>query len=114
MNGIGDHIETKLVRLAVYVPRLHSTPRQPHAEAAVVMIATIVAPLDHRSPSEFASPDDERIFEQTTLLQIPDQCRTGLVGIQCVLFNTGRQISVLIPRFMKELNTANAPFDQAA
>ena len=37
--------------------------------------------FDHRRAAEFAAPDDQRIIEQTALLQIFDQRGAGLIGL---------------------------------
>ena len=63
MDRIGDDVKSELVGLSVDVSGLDPAPGQPDAEASVVMVATVVATLHHRSPTEFAAPDHERIFE---------------------------------------------------
>src|SRR5262245_55013443 len=81
MDRVRSDVETQLVGLAVRVAGPDAAPREPQAEAAVVMVAAVVPALHHRRPSEFAPPEDERIREEPALLEIRDERSAGLVGV---------------------------------
>ena len=64
--------------------RLDAAAGQPHREGVGMMVAAVVAALDHRRAAELAAPDDERVVEQAALLQVLDERRAGLVGVAAV------------------------------
>ena len=68
--------------------------------------------LDHRRAAEFAAPDDDRVLQQAALLEIRDQRGAGLVGVEGVLLDAGRQVAVLVPGFVEELHEADAALDE--
>jgi hypothetical protein len=60
---------TELIRLAITRAAFYSTAGHPAAETAAVMIAArrCFASINGDRPTEFATPDNERGIEQTTL-----------------------------------------------
>src|SRR5262249_33128175 len=70
-------------------------------------------PLAIDSSAKFAAPDDERVVEQTTLLQIGDQCIRRLIDVTALANDLFRQREVLVPATMEQLDEANAAFGQA-
>src|SRR5438270_5322434 len=105
-------IEAELVRFAQSDARLNSAAGEPHGEAIRVMIASIIAALDHGGPAKFTAPDYQGILEHVALLEIFDQRRAGLIGVLAVLLEIGGEIDVLVPGFVKELDEAHAALDQ--
>src|SRR3954452_20734543 len=85
MHAILHHVEAKLVAFPESNSGLDAAARHPHSEGVRMMVASVVAALHHGSSPEFSAPHDERILEQTTLLQVLDQSRTCLVGVAAVL-----------------------------
>ena len=79
-----------------------------------MMVAAVVAALDHRRAAELAAPDDQRLVEQAALLEVLDQGGAGLVGVVAVLLEVVDQVAVLVPGFVEELHEAHAPLDQPA
>src|SRR2546428_3182169 len=77
-----------------------------------MMVSPIVPPLYHWRSAKFATPDHERIVEQTALLQIFDQRRTGLVRILAIFAKIFGQIAMLVPRFMEQLHKSDPAFDE--
>lgn len=69
---LGD-VEAEFVALAHDEPLFHAASGEPHGERVRVMVAAIFAALDHRCTSEFATPNDECIFEQTALFEVEDE-----------------------------------------
>lgn len=114
MDWVLDSVEPKVIGFAVDPAFFQSTAGHPNAEGSVVVVSTIIATLDHRRASEFASPDHEGVFEQSESFEILDQGRTWPVG-RCgiVLYAVG-QIAVLVPDLMEQLHEANAPLKQSS
>src|SRR3546814_9357516 len=80
MHGVLDNIITEFVRFAVDDTRLNTASCHPHAKAARVVIPSVIVmgqgTLAIVCPSEFATPDDQCLIKQATLLQVSDQCRS--------------------------------------
>ena len=85
---VGGCVEAELVGLAERGAGLHSAAGQPHAETIRVMVAAVVASLDHRSAAELAAPDDQRVVEQAPLLEVAQQRGGWLVGRAALLFES--------------------------
>jgi hypothetical protein len=113
MDGIGRDIETEVVGDAVDVAFFETAAGEPDAEASVVMIATIVAALDHGGTAELAAPDNESVVEETPLFEVFDESGAGLVGSLAVLLDGFGEIAMLVPGFMEELNETDAAFGEA-
>ena len=78
------------------------------------MVAAIVAALHHGRATEFAAPDDERVLQESALLEILHQRGAGFIGIPAIFLQTLREIAVLVPRLVKELHETHATLDEAA
>src|SRR5690606_37679904 len=92
-------------------------PREPHAEAAGMMIPAIVdarqRPLAvHRTP-ELAAPDDQGVFEQAALFQIGDEAIAGSMDVEALLLVTAGPAVVGAPASVVALNEAHALLDHA-
>ena len=59
---------------------------------AIQMVA-----LGNGRAAEFAGPDDERVFEQSARLQVPEQARNRLVDLAGVFGVLLEELSVLVP-----------------
>src|SRR5947208_1714651 len=70
VDAVGRGVEAEFVGLAQSEARLDAAASQPHRKAIGMMVAAIVAALDHRRASELAAPNDERAFQQAALLQV--------------------------------------------
>src|ERR1051325_11084125 len=62
--------QADFVRAAVNRAALDPAASKPHAEPRRVMIAATAPFLAHWSSPEFATPDHERVLQQTSALQI--------------------------------------------
>ena len=62
-----------------------------------MVIASVVAALDHRSSSEFAAPNHQGVIQHSLLPEVFDQCGTRLVGVPAVSGNAIFQVAVLVP-----------------
>jgi len=79
-----------------------------------MMIAAIVATLDHRRATELPAPDHQRVVQQAALLEVFDERRRSLIGVATILFEVGHEAAVLVPRLVENLDEAHAFFDEPA
>ncbi len=113
VNAIFGRVEAELIRLAERDSGFDATAGQPHGEAIRVMVAAVVAALNHRRAAEFTAPDDERRIEQTALFQVTDQGGRWLIRLFAFALEPVGQSAVMIPRLVEELHKANAALDQS-
>ncbi len=64
-------------------------------------------------PSKFAAPNHQRLVEHPALLEVGDQCGGRLVHVAALQRQIARQIAVLIPAAMVQLDEAHAALGQA-
>src|SRR5262249_43942756 len=57
---------------------------------------------------ELPSPDDERVIEQSAPLQVDDERRARAIGLAALALDVARQVVVLIPALVIELNELHA------
>src|SRR5262245_30615005 len=80
-----DHgVVTDLVRFAHSYAWFDASAGEPHGEGSRMVVASEqlrpAAGFVHRRASEFAAPDDDRVFEQIALFQLGQQRSDRLVG----------------------------------
>src|SRR5690348_15478226 len=84
----------------------------PNGEAARVMIAAIVRgaelALAIHGAAKFAGPYDECVIQHAALLEIEHQSGRGLIDAFALQRDVSRQVVVLVPASMIELNEAHA------
>ena len=80
--------------------------------AAVVRFRQLALAVDRAA--ELAAPDDQRVVQQPALLQIADQRRRRLIGVAALEREIARQIVVLVPAAMIELDEAHVALGQPA
>src|SRR5215470_811233 len=80
--------------------------------APVIGLGQLSLAVD-RAP-EFPAPDDQRVFEQTALLQILNERRGRLIRAPALERKIARQVAVLIPAAVIKLDEAHATFGQAS
>ena len=107
-------VEAEFVGFAHGEAGLDAAAGQPHRETIWMMIATIAAALDHGGAAKFAAPNNQCFIEETTLLEIFDECGGSLIGVFAIFLQVGYEVAVLIPCFMEKLDETNAALDQAA
>ena len=121
---IFDNTETQFVGLAVVVTAFDTAASHPHRKAireviAAEDIAGGRASFSERRAAKFTAADDQSVLEQSTLLQVFDECSDGLVRFRpfvgesiCQAFtNTG---AVKVPTPVEQLHIAHALLYQAA
>ena len=57
MDGVASDVESKIIGRPMRIAALHAAASHPHAEAAIVVIPTIIAALYHWRATEFTAPD---------------------------------------------------------
>src|SRR6478736_6489426 len=78
---------------------------EPDAKAFGMMVASIRAGRMRRAP-KLASPDDERLVEQAALLQVLEERRNGLVGIESVFGMASAKVAMLVPGAIRRARRA--------
>ena len=66
-----------------------------------MMVAAIVAALNHGRAAEFAAPDDERGLQKTALLQVLDKRGAGPVGVAAIGPQVSDEAAVLVPALVE-------------
>src|SRR5438552_4285524 len=91
---------------------------EPHREAAWMMVPPVVVlrelSLTVNRPAEFAAPHDQRVLQQPALFQVLNQSSGSLVGTFALKGQVARQIVVLIPSAVVELDKPDVAFGQAS
>ena len=108
VDRVAYNVEAQSVRLTVHVAPSDSAAGQPNREATIMVISSVIGTLHHGSAPKFTAPNDERVFEQTSLLQVSHQRRTGLIGIFEIPLDACREVPMLVPRLMKKLYEPDA------
>jgi len=118
VDWVFDDVIAEVVRLAEDVTLLHSCARHPHTEAAWMMIAPIVVlrecALRIGRAAKLTAPDHERVIEQPAVLEFGEQGSGRLVRVVALAADIARQIAMLIPTAMVELDKAHPALGQLA
>src|ERR1051325_1495123 len=85
----------------------------PHGVASRVVAAAVGAVVAGRA-AELAAPDDERVLQQTALLEVGEQRGDGLVHCGTTRSEAAAQSLVMIPALMANLDEAHAGLGEAA
>ena len=111
-------VVAEVVGRAVDQTRLDAAAGHPHREAARMVIAAVVGrgqlALRIAGAAELAAPDHQRVVEQAALLQIGDQRGARLIGLAALPLMPRRQVVVLIPALVIELDELHAALGQPA
>ena len=91
VDGVFGWVVGEVVGLAVGEAALHAATGHPDGEDVGVMVAAerflvVDVPLAERSAAELAAPDDQRVVEQSALLEVFDQRGARLVGVAALDF----------------------------
>ena len=90
-DSVLDDVKAQLISLPDYLSTLYSPTRHPHAETRRMVIATLatrlvcIADFDHWGSAKFASPNDQRCIQKSSLLQVFQEGSEGLVVSLTVL-----------------------------
>ena len=115
VDRIFDDVVTEVVGLTVHDAWLDPATGHPDREVSRVMVAAVVVasqfPLTVNGSPEFASPDDERVIEESGPFEILNQRPRGLVDVFDLIHEIRGDVAVLIPSAMEELDESDVAFD---
>src|SRR6266478_5080334 len=107
-DRIAGDVIAIVVGFAVADAGLDAAARQPEGKATWVVIAAVIVggqfALAVNSPAELAAPDDQGVVEQAALFQVLDEGCGRLVRVAALAGNLLRQIGVLVPAAVEELD----------
>src|SRR5262245_9858223 len=89
VDSVLDGLEAELVGGAVDGARFDTAAGEPHGEAPVVVVAAVdlagvvagAGQFDDGGATKLAAPDDERLVEETTLLEVLEEGGDGLIAL---------------------------------
>src|SRR5262245_10407165 len=114
MNRVFDDVVRKLVSFSVDDSSFHPASGHPQAEAARMVIATIVClgqlALRVDCAAELATPDDDGILEKPSSFEILHQRPTTLVDVLTLARQHVGKSVMNIPTSMVDLHETNAAF----
>ena len=103
-----------VIRGAVGHAAFDAPSGHPHAEGVRIVITPVVA-LGGGGAAKLAAPPNERVLEQSPLLQVGQQSGDRSVNFHRVLGVIGLEIAVLVPFVtVRDLNEPHAPFGTAS
>ena len=92
-----DGVIAEIIGGTVHRAPLHPSAGDPDTEAEGVVVAAVGA-LCERRPAELAGPDDERLLEEATPFEVPDQSGDRPIDLGRHLGMPRLQATVLVPR----------------
>src|SRR5579871_4810487 len=115
-DSVADDVVTEVVGLAVDISRFESASGRPDREAAGMMIAAKAVggnfALRISRAAKFAAPDDDRVIQQSALLEVHHQHRRRLIDFATFDRQRPRQAAMMIPVAMIELDETHAALDE--
>src|SRR5262245_7018592 len=116
MYGIARDVVAEIVRLAYCDSRIDCPAGKPDRETALVMVPPVIClgqpALRINCATEFSAPDDQRVVEHPSLFQIHNQSGGRLISVLGLFRDVFRQIPVLVPAPVEELNETDSAFGQ--
>src|SRR4029079_10305358 len=98
MDGITNDIVAEIIRFAEDRSAADAAATHPHRVPARMMISSIIIraqfTLTIDRAAELAAPDDQRLIQQTALLQIKNECFARLVHVATLQRQVARQITM--------------------
>ena len=114
VHRIADDVVAKIVGLAVNDARLDSTAGHPNRKAPRMVVTTVVlasqVPLAVNRSTKLATPDNKRVVQQPAVLEILNQCPTGLVDVTALIGKIAADVEMLVPTAMKDLDESHVSF----
>ena len=114
LNGVFDRVVAKIICAAVGNPRFHTATGHPDRKATGMMIAASLGafpiPLASDAASEFSAPNDQRIVEESTLLEVENERGAGLVGVTATCGEPAKETAMVVPIRVKKLDESRAAF----
>ncbi len=95
----------------------HAASRHPHAEASGMMVTAVIGccqlALRVIRAAKFATPDHQRVLEHAALLQILQECGGRLIGFTTLRLHAARNVAMVIPALMIELDELDSLFGKS-
>lgn len=110
MHGILHSVVSKLISRPIADPRLDTSAGQEHGEPLDMVIPS--TSLRHRSPTKFATPQDQGIIQHASLLQVGNQGSGGSIHFFGRGFHALLDAAMMIPGPMIELDEADTSLRQ--
>ena len=113
MDDILDRVVAEVVGFAISETGPDPAAGEPHRKSLHVVIAADLVSftfLGHRRAAEFATPNDKRLFEHSSLLEIGYERGGGAVARTGTNVDEVFQVVVMIPVAVIKLNESNAAF----
>src|SRR6185436_9394697 len=111
VDWVRDDVIRVIIGLAKRQPSLDAATSKPHRKTSRVMIAAVVVfsqfALAIDGAPELSAPDYQGVVEQPALLQVEYQRRRSLIRPFALQRNVARQIIVLVPTAMIQLDESN-------
>src|ERR1051326_4062334 len=108
VDGVLDDVVGHFVGLAMDKTGLHAAAGHPDGETAGMMVAAIIflgeLALAINGAAKFTAPNDQRVLEQATLLEVLDEAVAALVNVLALGGQVARQVAMLVPPAMKDLH----------
>ena len=118
VHRVLDDVVAKLVGGSVQRATFGSASGHPHGKTPRMVIPAIVlfrnTALAVDGTTEFTAPNDERVVEQATLLEIGDEPIARLVDVLALGGHASGRVGMVIPVVEVHLHEAHAPFDKPA
>ena len=94
---------------------------QYHALRAALILPVMVAAIDvscafslaERGASKLTTPDDERVVQQTALLEIGHQRRRGTVDVATHQWQIAGDVLMVVPTHVIQLHNSYAPLEHS-
>src|SRR5262245_48572232 len=108
VDGIADDVVAVVVGFAVAHAGPDAAAGEEEREAAAMVVAAMVGrgqrALAVDGAAELAAPDDQRVFQEATLLEVLDERGGGLIDVVALATDLPRQVAVLVPAAVHELD----------
>ena len=116
-----DRLEAELVARAMRHAPLHASSRQPHGKGVRVVVAAGLIPLlRDREAAELPPPDNERLVEQPTSVEILQERRDRAVGLGSEAGMVAADVGMAVPALLVfltagiDLHESHAALHEAA
>src|SRR5687768_10264072 len=97
VDAVFGCVPAEFVSFAMDDAAIDAAAREPHSETKGMMPAAVGA-FRRGCATEFAAPEDQRIFQQTARFQISQQTSNRFVHGRAVVRQLDAQTSMLVPK----------------
>ena len=112
VDGILRNVVAEVISGSVAHAATDASTGHPHGKASWMMIATtfgtVPLALASDAASELTAPDNQRVIQETSPLQIGDQGGAGLIGIAAASSAPAPETTVVVPVGMQQLDETDS------